>query len=532
MNLIIFVSSLMMGFGAAELQNHDVILYVDQTHPASADENPGTIDQPFRSIQMGVVHALRHKRAMRSVKVVIAPGTYRETINLETYTNWESNQPNNKTPMLFEAASPGTVIISGSEVLRGWQKEPTSGMYAHEWRYVWGAYKNPWEGHVEMKEIVRRREMVFVNGKRLTQVLNRSDVKAGTFMVDEDEALIWMLPPKGVDMASATIEAAQREKLWWQEYEHNITIRGIVFQHAATRWDNAWAAIRISGSNGVYFDACEIRQNNGLGLYMGELADITLRRVRMNHNGWDGWGTWRVEGMTAMDTETSYNNWRGTMGGFHGWAVGNKLESTHGIKIKRHKAIGNFSRGLWLDVDMRDIHLEDVLIKDNLSDGIWFEASPGPILLKNSRICTNGENGLLTTYAQNVTLDGNVFYGNKKHQLSLAGQGDRIIRNFKSDAHESLVLKDWTLRGNAFIGGEMLIGARYQFGQEEWSRFKTSLTSEGNTFYHPDQSRVFRVVDEEGNRLSFSQWQRASGKDLDSRFANPMQSNPCNQNSR
>ncbi len=498
--------------------SQDVTFYVNPTHPNASDHQPGTPDAPLATLQEAADRTITNKRAFTSTRVLIAPGTYREFVDLQTWTNFDENVNGgavNATPMWFEAEFPGSVVISGSEVYTNWTRQ-SDGRYTHPWTHNWGVYPNPTGGARAVADIVRRREMVFVNGERLTQVLSQNDLNPGAFMVDEAQDLLYIALPDGIDPNETLVEVGIREHLWTQEYENHVTLRGLIFEHAATHWADAVAGVRLSGSNHMLIEDCTFRQNNGMTLYMGELEDITLRRVKMNHNGWDGWGPWRVKNFVAEDTETSYNNWRGHLGGFYGWSVGNKIESTHGITIRRHEAIGNFGRGLWLDLDNEHVLLEDVTLRNNLSDAIFIEANQGPIRITRSLLCNNGGYGILAANSENVTLDQNTLCENTLGELHITGDDwGRWVQNWETGESVELAIKDWVLQTNTIDGfAPYLIDTT--LGSEAWNTFVSTLDSDYNTWHHLSRMDVFEIAAEQA--LTFGEWQVTTGADQHSNF--------------
>ena len=60
------------------------------------------------------------------------------------------------------------------------------------------------------EDIVRRREMIFVNDFALSQVLAQGQLKEGTFFVNESSDKVYIFPPAGTDMTRATVEVATR----------------------------------------------------------------------------------------------------------------------------------------------------------------------------------------------------------------------------------------------------------------------------------------------------------------------------------
>ena len=170
----------------------DQILYVNIAHPQASDQNPGSQALPFKTISRAAAAAIANNASQVGTKVLIAAGTYRESIALL------KNGRETDAPIVFEAA--GEVIVSGSDVWTGWQKVAGDNVLAHAWPYTWGLAPVPpgWEPHVKLQDIVRRSEMVFVNGTPLDQALSHSELQAGRFFADEKARTIYMRLPEGL----------------------------------------------------------------------------------------------------------------------------------------------------------------------------------------------------------------------------------------------------------------------------------------------------------------------------------------------
>ena len=156
-------------------KNVDQIVYVNPAHPQASDQNPGSQALPFKTIGRAAAAAVANNANQVGTKVLIGAGTYRESIYL-LKTGRETD-----APIVFEAA--GEVIVSGSDVWTGWQSVSGNNVWAHAWPYAWGLAPAPsgWEPYVTLADIVRRREMVFVNGTALDQALSYSELQAGGF---------------------------------------------------------------------------------------------------------------------------------------------------------------------------------------------------------------------------------------------------------------------------------------------------------------------------------------------------------------
>ncbi len=495
------------------------VIHVSVNYNGVPSGDPGSATRPLRSINEAMQLAMNFKKSGVSTRVLVQPGVYREKIDFG-WTNWKNNQPDNDETIVVEAVEPGSVVVSGADIISNWQNVG-DGLYTSRWQHNWGVKENPWKQDRDVEDIVLRREMVFVNSEHLRQVLTKRALDEGTFFVDEAEDLLYVR--SDVDLPNALVEVAVRDILWNQQHEWNVTLRGVNFEKAASPWKSATAAVRIIGSNNFRLEDSSISWNNGRGLVFIETVNAHVSRTTMNNNGWDGWGSWRVINLELIDTETSFNNWRGHLGGFHGWSVGNKLESTHGLVIRNHRSVGNFSRGLWLDYDMTDVLVEDVYIADNLGDGIWVEASQGPVTINHAVVCSNGGDGLKTTFAEKVTVSNSRFIDNQKYQLMLGGKGTRRVQDHVTKDRLHLRVQDWTVANTIFAGGRGVVGTTLPKG--DWEIAVRSSSFSNNTFLHPN-NRAFMLPRSAIRRfdwqrgIGFETWQAQSGLDSNSTFAN------------
>src|SRR6516225_11500412 len=162
--LLLFAS---MGWGQAQVNEklETAFIYVDVN--TGSDSNPGTASQPLKTIGAATSKALSNNHQGVGSRVIINPGTYRESISMG------KNVRSTNLPMTFEAATNGTVFVSGTDVWTGWT--PYSGnpsIYTQAWPFQWGLCQitaSPAPHNLE--DIVLRREMIIVNGTPLTEVL-------------------------------------------------------------------------------------------------------------------------------------------------------------------------------------------------------------------------------------------------------------------------------------------------------------------------------------------------------------------------
>ncbi len=235
---------------------------------------------------------------------------------------------------------------------------------------------------------------------------------------------------------------------------------------------------------------------------------------------------WRNKNLVYEDVETSNNNWRGAWGGFYGWSTaGIKSLRLHGGVFRRHKAVGNRTWGFWLDTDNQDITIEDALWCNNFQ-GAFVELSQGPIIIRRTDICTNQSSGLVSSVSQNVTVVDSVLYENaSREQFEVNDIVADSVDNWETGQTMTLRTQSWTLCGNAFVGAE---SGPYMFSVPDWDFFLRTLKSARNAYWNPRQTDTFwlRTSRLGGRALNLVGWQRVSGQDASSVFADPRFSNP------
>ena len=210
-------------------------LYVDTN--TGSDSNPGTQELPLKTISAAAAIAAANSQNKTGTAVTIDPGIYRESVSVAL----ASGQVSTGWPMTFEATpnSSGPVIVSGADVWGGWQ--PSSlypSLYTNPWPYQWGECAPSAGSASEEPDILLRREMIFINGTPLTQVLslveltNAGFTNPGSFYVDEIGGMVYVWPPSGIDMATATVEVSTRPNGFSIDGWSYVVLRGLKFQYA------------------------------------------------------------------------------------------------------------------------------------------------------------------------------------------------------------------------------------------------------------------------------------------------------------
>ena len=512
--------------GAAIRETPDIIIHVDQRNTRARDTNNGTTTSPLLTINEAATRAIGNRWQRRSTKIVIHPGVYRENVEIG------SDAVDALAPsIVFEGTVSGEVILSGSDKITQWEREADRGVFRAKWTKVWGPAPIPagWDyvaNDLNRNPVVLRREMVFVNGTLLKQVLSLEELRAEeqTFFVTEPatsggNGILRVHVSPTLDLPRALVEAGSRPSVFAANRIGQVVLRNLVFQHASSPIQNA--AVRINESAHILIEDCRVVLNNWGGVALNISSDITLRRVQGNSNGASGVGGWRVKNLLVVDSEASYNNWRGAWGQFFDWATGQKFFSLNGARFVGFKALQNRSAGLWLDTDNANVSIEGADLSRNQSRGLYLEASQGPVIVRNSTLSGNGESGLLATAAANVTLDGNTISHNNGYQIFIPWLSDTHVSipntSYWTGAVTTIETINWTMVGNTISAG----AGSFLFTVGNWGGFFSTMQSNNNVWSRAQNAAGFGVYPYKfapPSVLDFSNWQQSTGQDISSKF--------------
>lgn len=491
------------------------IVSVDTLNPNADDANPGTQDRPLKTVAKAASIAADNTQRNIGTRVIIAPGVYREAVSFQP----RGGRAN--VAIHFQAKENGTAIITGSDVWTGWRRQGTTNVYTHSWSYKWGLAPYPpgWQGNVDLQPIVRRREMIFVNGDALTQVLSSGELKEGTFYVSEQSSMVSLVPPAGVQVENATVEVATRAGIFMVDSAQNLTVSGLVFMHDNTPVGGT--AVTFTNCANSVVEDCQFHWNNWAGMTFQSSSPRTsqamiARRNIANYNGGIGLAAARIKDVLYEDNETSYNSWRAAQGEMAMWSNGGmKHLFIHGGIYRRHRAVGNQAPGCWFDTDCADIEIEQGFFCENDGPGLFIEASQGPTSVTDTIICHNQrDSGLFSHGGSDVTLQGNIIYGNSDAQIRVV-KGARTAQNWETNASLKISPERWTMRKNIVVGTDT---APRLADIADGANFFSTFVSEENAWFSPKKSGGF-VVD--GKSIDFPKWQSVSGRDANSQFIDP-----------
>lgn len=497
-----------------QIQEGDIgrTLHVDKDNPSASDGAAGSSSSPLRTIGEAFRRAVANNRAGIGTRILIHPGIYREQLEL-TY----AGSDNAYKPIIVEAVEPRKAIIAASDVWTGWQATGIAGRYQRNWPYRWGLEPLPagWDT-VTINPLLRRREMVFVDGKPVDQAMSSSELTTNTFFIDESARLIHLQMPAGKVPEASEIEVAVRSAQLTIEKQHNIVLRGLTFRDAATLFQGG--GVTILNSTDILIEDCGFYWGNWAGLRINFSDRVTVRRSLASFNGVLGMSGHMIRDLLFEDNETSYNNWRGYRAGFLGWEAGGlKHGRIHRGVYRRHLSRFNHSHGFWLDWDCQDVVIERLCSSENYTNGLFIEANQGPIVMRESTISHNREKGMLAVASQDITLERNLFEDNGTRNISFEGQDTRHVQNFETGLWFDLRHENWTLLDNVIVAprsDQMIIYAN------DWDHLLDTLSSGINIVYNPARSAAFQVGSTD---LTLDGWRQRTGQDTTTIFADPRQ---------
>lgn len=499
-------------------------LYVDSNN--GSDSNPGTQALPLKTIGKAAQLAIANNQNSIGTRVTINPGTYRESVFMGATTT------DTNLPITFQAATNGTVIVSGSVLYTGWQPySGNSSIFTNNWPNQWGQCPANPTGPLE-QNIVLRREMIVVNGTQLTQVLSLAQMLPGTFFVDEAGATVYAWPPAGTNMSTATVEVATLPDLFSIVGRDDIVLRGLTFQYSnGCRTDSAVSA--YGSSSNILFDSDSFSWNNSNGLAVLNPANsFTVRNSIANHNGAVGFRSFQGKSGLWQSDEASYDNWRGAQGAYYSWnRAGGVFFSEHNSTYSDLKTLFNQTHGIHWDTDNANLAVSSILSAQNLLDAIFIEESEGPLSISSSTFCNNNAaqspavGGLELRNSEFVTLSESTLFNNGVSQIDIQGQPGGIRgANWETGQSYNLVTQNFTSTQNIIVGG----GSTQQvfldsyLGGPDWTAFETTLLSDHNDWWNASSTSVFTVPSPNiGTLLTFAAWQSATAQDPNSTFSVP-----------
>jgi hypothetical protein len=457
-----------------------------------------------------------------------------------------------------------------------WRSE-ADGLFSFPWRNRWGLNGEQFFFPGDRTRYNLRREMVFVDDHRLQQRCNEdktgsgiaaTSLKPGEFTVSELEQKVFFKPPAGVQLTKASrMEVAIRgygdgkypydgKPLVFVQGRSNLVLRGLKVQRSCN-YILANPALEIRGNgtkdlatwpSNILIEKCAFEDNNGVGLGVNTVRNVSILGCSLSHNGERGGGAGNIQNLLIQDTQFIGNGWR-----YGPWLVGHdmgglklfdgadtdgwfKHRSNH-IRLVRCVFRGNQCHNFWQDFGPTDTEVESCLFEDSPYTGMFQEVTPGPLTLKNCvirRCGLAGDAAVLIVASPDVSLLGCTIYdcGSVKNKnstvISIVGDKRTVNPRMENAVRrmriENCVLQankpsTYILRSGSWNGAEE---ARKDFAEtvraDHNTYFCADRPAEGMDEYKNGKNSFFRNFLYSGNDrwkngfpdLSLEQWQKAS----------------------
>ena len=331
-----------------------VEFFVGIDHPNASDTNNGlSSDHPFRTLARGT------QGLWPGDTLTIMAGAYREVVQLP--------RSGTATAPITVRAYPGDegrVAIRGSDIVTGWINEGNNTWSVDRPALPLMAYPDDWPDYGALS---KRREMVFIDGNPLTQVLSAGELSEGRFWVDVSAGRYYVSSSGNLD--DRLVEVATRDRGICAYWIDHVVWVGVKVEHVANGTDPAMFVRSFHEIRN-----CQVNNNNMEGIKAGDGAIILNSHV--NRNGGVGINL-PGSGCLLDGNETSHNSWRYGPG-WHAGGIKVIYDRPADNRISRHTSNYNNGPGIWLDTCGPGNVVEASFMEGNKAVGLFIEATQGP----------------------------------------------------------------------------------------------------------------------------------------------------------
>jgi hypothetical protein len=497
-----------------------------------SDSNSGSQSAPFQHIAYAWSVAQANNLSSKATIVNLDAGTYRESVTMTGETGATSSL------VTFQPASgaTGKVIWSGGTLYTGWSVySGNSSIYTHAWTndYPVCAQVSGCTSYLQ-PEIMLHQEMVTVNGSVLTQVLSLTQMLyPGTFYVDNTTSTIYVWPPSGTNMATATVDIPSQSALLTINNVSDLLFDGVIFQYANSCRSNA--AVTVNSGSLITFNTDTFQWNNGQGIAINNPAtDVTVENSTSNFNGDSGFQSSQTVGLQWTNNIAEDNNWRGAQGGYYACNVaGQHVWMAHGDTMTNDNISWNEAYGVHWDTDNRNDNVSGLKSTNNLLAGVFIEKDEGPIDLSASYVCSqtsslsaagfslrnSGYDSNFNAVSPGVSLTGSSVYNNASNEIIVGGQaGGLQITDWQTGKTYNLITGNFTNTGNIIegVGSTEEVFNDVALGGSDWADFQLTLVSNNNDWWNSSNTtQPFALpVPIVGTLADFATWQVDTLQDL------------------
>lgn len=389
--------------------------HVNGSSPAASDTNPGTEEQPFKTIN----HAAQILQP--GERVLVHAGVYRECIR-------PSRGGTSPSRMIGYEAE-GVVIVKGSDpVGKQWHREDVPGIYSLDLdRINFGDY-DPFALENLPDEMIRSmswargmsgtvpatlpRGMVFQDGKRLLRTATKEEMlrTEGSHWTNREKRALFVHPIGGKDPDDLLMEITSRRACFRPMMRGlgYMEVSGFTFEQVGNCFPFPQeGAISVCSGNHFLIRNNTVREVNGIGIDIGSGLYFSAKPPEPG-DGTPGWnivrgnrvsetGVCGIAGVHANDDliegNVLTNNTMYPIKGLQEWAAIKTHESI-GTLIRRNRIDDGRENGIWIDSGNRNSRCTQNVIL-NCKRGIFLEATLGePFCFIDTNIIWNCAQGI------------------------------------------------------------------------------------------------------------------------------------------
>ncbi len=502
--------------------------YVNQSHPKACDDNPGTKDLPFKTINRAA------QILQPGQRVVVSPGVYRE---------WVRPARGGTSPermISYEAApSPEKVVIKGSRIVktewvRSRQTESSDSQNVWMTKLDEDVFENynpfklvnlseeqidkcmPWAVSQKGKiALTLKRGLIFQNGKRLRQLTGYETLAdiPGSYWVAPNGLRIHAHPYASIDPNNAEWEFTTQDYIFAPEQFNlgYIRVKGFGIEHSGNGFPRPQeAALSTRRGHHWIIEDNIIRQCNSLGIDIGSqfatsgppLAQGGVHIVRGNTitdcgiGGIEGPGIYNT---LIEDNVLRRNCWHNAERIWECAAI--KTHNNNNVLIRRNLIFDTmYGAGIWIDFDNVNSRCSQNVIFNTSSiihGAIFVEASLYPNMVDNNFIWTSTSCGIRCQTGCKTSIFHNMI-GNCANAAIILNDGDRRIRGINNPG------------GNHKVFNNILVdnGWNMEF-------LRPYNLSDYNLFGKTKQSGPLRIMETEQD-MELNDWRQAFEYDVHS----------------
>jgi hypothetical protein len=521
---------------------HAETLIVDNAHLRAADANPGTREAPLRTISAAA------KRAKPGDIVLVRPGIYREAVTLTV--SGKAGQP-----IVFKSEAPGKAVVSGADPVSGWKPEAPGVWSAAIPDLKFNRYGNA--------------EWVYVDGSPLERAGSRAQLLPGSFYLDFDPPQsvvgslnapapqtptpavarrVFVAPEEGQDIAGLKVELARREGLFFAAAPlEDIHIVGFTIIHNAD-WARGKRALVSVGPR------WRIEDNHILWASYQGLATSASNGTVVRNNLIEWCGDAAIGGgsnanLLVENNRFLYHNWRrfnpNHEGGISKWVY------TVDSRVRGNEAAYFYGYGLWFDIANSGNVLEQNVVHDSLlgaglfTEISWTDIIKDNVAFNNQTAITIGESPG-TAVLRNIVFNNDVgirmrgnygrVIGSNASEVTAVDDFVRSLRRIpdlspiRLEQAEAQYIIYWQgpkshMSNNSVIWQNILFDNRTNYTEHRNYSQSSPIDPFVNNF---SDHNLFWSARPEGNVThsggaypDLAAWQKASGRDRHSTFADP-----------